>query len=101
MNSNLGCQVLPTFAELCQAQKNAVLAAELGIDESTASRIRSGESGLKISQIDLLLAANNLELAPRGAFIVPRDEWLALKRLAKRALEYDIAEAERMENEKK
>ena len=91
---------MPTFAELCQAQKNAVIAAELGIDESTASRIRSGESGLRISQIDLLLAANGLELAPRGAFVVPRDEWLALKRLAKRALEYDIAEAERMGSEK-
>lgn len=94
MNSKGACETMPKFSDVLAGEKNAVIAQLLGCDDSTASRIKHGDLGLKTGQVDALLAHLGLELVPRGGFHVPPDEWLTLKKMARRALDYDIAQAE-------
>ena len=96
MTNKGACETMPKFSDLLAGQKNAVIAALLGCDDSTASRIKHGDLGIRIGQVDALLEQLGMELVPRGSFHVPPDEWLMLKRMARRALDYDIEQVERM-----
>jgi hypothetical protein len=68
------------------AAKHAQLAAQCGIDAGEFSRFVNGKSGLRLPQIQLLIAALDLKVVDRSARCVGEDVFLSLTQIAGRAL---------------
>lgn len=81
------------FATHLAALPGKVLAAAIGVDESTASRVKSGEAKLTAAQFETLLAIpsaafpRGLTVGPRDGLFVGWDELRALRTLAGRYLD--------------
>lgn len=73
--------------------KNQAVAEAIGKDESTISRIVSGESGIKVSDLQSFLAALSLKCVDVNQYCVPKEEYEAYRTLARiemsRQLEQD------------
>ena len=81
-SNNKACITVQGLAALVNTEKNTVIANVLGVDQSTASRYRSGEVGLKAAQVDRLLDALGYKIVPAGAEVVARDELVFMRKAA-------------------
>lgn len=67
--------------------KNHDVAAAIGKDESTVSRIVSGESGVKLTDLHPFLACLGLKVVPWGHICIDSAEWEATQVLARKYME--------------
>lgn len=58
----------------------------LGVTQQEASKKLNGENGFKLTQLAQVFDAGGIQLAGRGDVVIPKDEYDALKVLAKKAL---------------
>lgn len=63
--------------------KNQVLAEAIGKDESTVCRIVSGETGVKVADLQAFFATLGLKVVDANQHCVPREEFEAYRVLAK------------------
>ena len=67
--------------------KNYTVAQAINKDESTVSRIVSGESGIKLDDLENFLGALDLKCVGRNQVCVDREEYAAFRALAARYIE--------------
>jgi transcriptional regulator with XRE-family HTH domain len=93
MDSKLRCANKQALASHIASMSGKELAAVLGVDASAASRIKSGERGLSIDEVVILISSPSAQY-PYGiatgqgdGVFVDRDEQEALESLARKYLE--------------
>ena len=69
------------------AVKNQAVAQAIRKDESTVSRIISGESGIKLDDLGAFLAALDMKVVGRNQVCVDKDEYLSYRSLAAKYME--------------
>lgn len=69
--------------------KNQAVADALGCDDSTISRIVSGESGIKLLSLHPFLACLGFKVVPVGHVCIDAVEWQAKETLLKKLMERD------------
>lgn len=67
--------------------KNQVVAQAIGVDDSTITRITSGESGVKLDRLQPFLACLGLKVVPWGHVCIDHDEWEATCVMARKYIE--------------
>lgn len=82
MESNDICDSERLIATAIAAVPGKVIAAELGIDETAVSRIRSGQRGVMFGEIPKLLALAHLHVVPSDGLLISAEELSALRALA-------------------
>ncbi len=93
MDSKLRWANRQTLASHIACMTGKELAAALGVDASAASRIKSGERGLTIEDVTILMATPSSQFpygiatGPGDGVFVDRDEQEALESLARKYLE--------------
>ena len=73
--------------------KHKAVAEAIGADESTVSRMVSGERGLALDKLESFLAALGMTVIEVGgdAVTIPREKYRALQVLAREALRFEEA----------
>lgn len=66
--------------------KNSTIAEAIGVDESTVSRVASGQAGVKLTDLQAYLRALGLKIVDAGRVCVDRDVYESYKTLATKAL---------------
>lgn len=67
--------------------KNQAVADAIGRDDSTVSRIVSGESGVKLDVLQPFLACLGLKVVPFGHICIDAEEWEATRVMARKYIE--------------
>ncbi len=73
------------------AAKHKAVADAIGIDESTVSRVASGERGISLDKLEAFLSSLGLVVIEVGgdAVTIPRQKYRALQVLARDALRFE------------
>lgn len=69
--------------------KNQAVADAIQRDDSTISRIVTGESGIKLEDLQPFLACLGFKVVPVGHICVDKDEWHAKETLLRKMIERD------------
>lgn len=72
------------------AVKNQTLSVAIGRDESTVSRIVSGETGIRLTELQAFLDALGVKVVDANQYCVPRDLWEAYRVIAARSFEQPV-----------
>lgn len=71
--------------------KNQAVAAAIRKDESTVSRIVSGEAGIKLDDLGAFLGALDMKCVGKNQVCVDREEFIAYRALAAKYMEQSPA----------